>query len=99
MTGIITASMPVFIVENRLYGNHAYATINEGLGKVLRFGANDVSVVTRLLWLATAAAPLLGSALRASGASIYARSWTKHCAWVTRCISAISLTRHCWPVL
>jgi hypothetical protein len=67
MTGIITASMPVFMVENRLYGNHAYATINEGLGKVLRFGANDVSVVTRLLWLAAAAGPLLGSALRASG--------------------------------
>ena len=67
MTGIITASMPVFVVENRLYGNRAYATINEGLGKVLRFGANDASVVTRLRWLAAAAGPLLGSALRASG--------------------------------
>ena len=67
MTGIITASMPVFVVENRLYGNRAYATINEGLGKVLRFGANDVSVITRLLWLAAEAGPLFGSALRASG--------------------------------
>jgi Protein of unknown function (DUF1116) len=44
MAGIITASMPVFVVENRLYGNRAYATINEGLGKVLRYGANDASV-------------------------------------------------------
>jgi Protein of unknown function (DUF1116) len=67
MTGIITASMPVFIVENRVYGNRAYATINEGLGKVLRFGANDVSVVARLQWLAAEAGPLLGAALRASG--------------------------------
>ena len=67
MTGIITASMPVFVVENRLYGNRAYATINEGLGKVLRFGADDASVVTRLRRLAAAAGPLLGSALRASG--------------------------------
>jgi hypothetical protein len=67
MTGIITASMPVFVVENRLYGNRAYATINEGLGKVLRFGATDGSVVARLRWLAAAAGPLLGSALRASG--------------------------------
>jgi hypothetical protein len=67
MTGIITASMPVFVVENRVYGNRAYATINEGLGKVLRFGANDASVLTRLQWLATEAGPLLGAALRSSG--------------------------------
>jgi hypothetical protein len=67
MTGIITASMPVFIVENRAYGKRAYATINEGLGKVLRFGANDASVVARLRWLAAEAGPLLGAALRASG--------------------------------
>jgi hypothetical protein len=67
MTGIITASMPVFVVENRAYGNQAYATINEGLGKVLRFGANDASVITRLYWLASEAGPLLGAALRASG--------------------------------
>jgi hypothetical protein len=67
MTGIITASMPVFIVENRSYGNRAYATINEGLGKVLRFGANDASVLSRLSWLAGEAGPLLGAALRAAG--------------------------------
>jgi len=67
MTGIITASMPVFAVENRAHGNRAHATINEGLGKVLRFGANDASVVARLRWLATEAGPLLGAALRAAG--------------------------------
>ncbi|HEY7650232.1 MAG TPA: DUF1116 domain-containing protein [Methylomirabilota bacterium] len=62
MTGMVTASMPVFVVENR-----AHATINEGLGKVLRFGANDESVIARLRWLASEAGPLLGAALRASG--------------------------------
>jgi len=67
MTGIITASMPVFVVENRAYGNRAHAAINEGLGKVLRFGANDESVVERLRWLRDEAGPLLGAALRASG--------------------------------
>jgi hypothetical protein len=66
MTGIITASMPVFVVENRAHGNRAHVTINEGLGKVLRFGANDASVIARLNWLATEAGPLLGAALRAS---------------------------------
>ena len=66
MTGMITASMPVFVVENRRFGNRAAAAINEGLGKVLRFGANDASVVERLQWLAAEAGPLLGAALRAS---------------------------------
>ncbi len=67
MTGMITASMPVFVVENRAHGNRAHATINEGLGKVLRFGANDESVVARLRWMAEEAGPLLGAALRAAG--------------------------------
>jgi hypothetical protein len=67
MTGIITRSMPVFVVENRAHGNRAHVTINEGLGKVLRFGANDDSVLARLRWLATEAGPLLGAALRAAG--------------------------------
>jgi len=67
MAGILTRSMPVFVVENRAHGNKAYVTINEGLGKVLRYGANDESVVARLRWLATEAGPLLGAALRRSG--------------------------------
>ncbi|HXG02473.1 MAG TPA: DUF1116 domain-containing protein [Candidatus Binatia bacterium] len=68
MTGIITHSMPVFVVENRAFGNRAGATINEGLGRVLRFGANDESVLARLAWLRDEAGPLLGRALRrASG--------------------------------
>jgi hypothetical protein len=67
MTGIITPSMPVLVVENRAHGNRAYVTINEGLGKVLRFGANDDSVVERLRWLQREAGPILGAAIRASG--------------------------------
>jgi hypothetical protein len=67
MTGLITASMPVFVVENRRHGTRAFATINEGLGKVLRFGANDETVLARLHWLAADAGPLLGAALRHAG--------------------------------
>src|SRR5512144_3133443 len=58
MTGLITPSMPVFVVENRAHGNRAHVTINEGLGKVLRFGANDDSVIQRLRWLAREAGPI-----------------------------------------
>jgi hypothetical protein len=65
MTGIVTASMPVFVVEDG--GRRVATTINEGLGKVLRFGANDASVVARLRWLASEAGPLFGEALRAAG--------------------------------
>ncbi|MCI0547314.1 MAG: DUF1116 domain-containing protein [Candidatus Rokubacteria bacterium] len=67
MTGLVTPSMPVFVVLNRARGNRAYATLNEGLGQVLRFGANDDTVVARLRWLAAEAGPLLGAAIRASG--------------------------------
>jgi hypothetical protein len=67
MTGIVTPTMPVLVVENRAFGTRGHATVNEGLGKVLRFGANDESVVARLTWLATEAGPLLGAGLRRSG--------------------------------
>jgi hypothetical protein len=67
MTGLITPSMPVFVVENRAHGNRAHVTINEGLGKVLRFGANDASVVERLRWLQEEAGPILGAAIRETG--------------------------------
>ena len=67
MTGVITPSMPLMVVENRACGNVAYTTLNEGLGKVLRFGANDASVLQRLHWLQDVAAPALHAALQRSG--------------------------------
>jgi hypothetical protein len=67
MTGIVSRSMPVFVVENRAFGNRAGVPINEGLGRVLRFGAHDESVLARLAWLRDEAGPLLGRALRRAG--------------------------------
>jgi len=64
MAGVITCSMPVFVVLNRAFGNRACATINEGLGRVLRFGAYDEGVLSRLVWLRDEGGPLLGRALR-----------------------------------
>ena len=51
MAGIISPSMPVWVVENTTAGNRAYCNVNEGLGKVLRFGANSPEVLARLRWL------------------------------------------------
>ena len=67
MTGMTTASQPVMVVENRRFGNRAYCTINEGLGKVMRFGGNDEQVLNRLRWLRDVLGPAMGAALRASG--------------------------------
>jgi hypothetical protein len=67
MTGVTTKSMPLLVVENRTFGNRALCTINEGLGKVMRFGGNDAEVLTRLAWLRDEFGPLLGKALRSSG--------------------------------
>ncbi len=67
MTGMTTKSQPVMIVENRAFGNRAFCTINEGLGKVMRFGGNDEEVLARLAWLRDVLGPVLGQALREGG--------------------------------
>lgn len=64
MAGIITPSMPAFVVKNKTYGNFAYSNINEGLGKALRFGANDDQVIARLHWIEKTLMPVLKVVLR-----------------------------------
>ena len=67
MAGIISPSMPVFIIENQEHGNRAYCNFNEGLGKVLRYGAYDEGVIKRLKWIEQVLAPVLAEALKRSG--------------------------------
>lgn len=67
MTGMTTVSQPLLVVENRTFGNRAYCAVNEGLGKVMRFGGNDAEVLARLAWLRDEFGPLLGKALRKAG--------------------------------
>ena len=70
MTGITTRSMPLLVVENRAFGNRAVCALNEGLGKVMRFGGNDAEVLARLAWLRDEFGPLLGRALRAGAVEL-----------------------------
>ncbi len=65
MAGVVAPSMPVLVVEDG--GRRAFASLNEGLGKVLRFGAFDDEVVTRLRWMRDTLGPVLDAALRAFG--------------------------------
>ncbi len=67
MTGMTTLGQPVLVVENRTFRNRAYCTINEGLGKVMRFGGNDEEVLNRLAWLRDDFGPAMGVALREMG--------------------------------
>jgi hypothetical protein len=67
MAGVISPSMPVFVVENTAHHNRAFATVNEGLGKVLRFGAYDAEVIRRLRWFQETLGPALSRTLAAAG--------------------------------
>ena len=67
MAGVVSWSMPVFVVRDAATGATAHVTINEGLGRTLRFGANGPDVLTRLRWLADVAAPALHAALELTG--------------------------------
>jgi hypothetical protein len=67
MAGIVSPSMPVWIVEDTAGGKQAYSNFNEGLGKALRFGAYGPDVLARLKWIETVLAPTVGAALAALG--------------------------------
>ena len=63
MAGVISAGMPVVVVEDQVSGTRAYSNLNEGLGRVLRYGANDEEVLDRLRWMGSVLGPDLARAL------------------------------------
>jgi uncharacterized protein DUF1116 len=63
MAGVISPSMPVWIVENVSHGNRAHCTFSEGLGGPFRFGAFDESVIERLHWIRSVLARVIAAAL------------------------------------
>lgn len=67
MAGIISPSMPVCVIRDEEHDAQAFCTMNEGLGKVLRYGAYGAEVIRRLHWMADVLFPTLSAALRALG--------------------------------
>ena len=67
MAGVTSASMSVYIIENETHNNRAFSNLNEGYGKVLRYGAFDAEVQERLRWMEEVMAPVLKDAIEASG--------------------------------
>ena len=70
MAGLVTPSMPVFVIEDRggeRPGTRTFCTLNEGLGKVLRYGAFSEEVVARLAFMRDELGPVLAGALALRG--------------------------------
>ena len=67
MAGIVSPSMPVFIIENEQYGNKTFCTMNEGLGKVLRYGAFSGDVIQKLKWMEMVLYPTLKKTIERIG--------------------------------
>ena len=67
MSGVVTGSMPVLIGLDEATGTRAWCPLNEGSGKVLRYGADDDEVVERLRWMRDVLGPALERALDRTG--------------------------------
>jgi hypothetical protein len=66
MAGVICPSMSVYILENKTHGNRSFSNLNEGYGKVLRYGAYAEEVIDKLRWMEDVMAPVLADAIEAS---------------------------------
>jgi hypothetical protein len=65
MAGVISPSMPVYELEDKKFGTKTYSNMNEGVGKVLRYGAYSDEVLNRLRWMSETAAPVLRATVKA----------------------------------
>jgi len=66
MAGVTSPSMSVYILENETHQNCSYCNLNEGYGKVLRYGAYSDEVITKLRWMEDVMAPMLKEAIESS---------------------------------
>ena len=67
MAGVVSPSMWMFVLKDPASGRRTFCSLNEGLGKVLRYGAYGPEVLERLRWMSAVLGPLLRDAVRATG--------------------------------
>jgi hypothetical protein len=67
MAGVTSASMQVYVVEDATHGLRTFSNLNEGYGKVLRYGAFSDEVIAKLRWMNGTMGPLLAGALAECG--------------------------------
>jgi hypothetical protein len=67
MAGVISPSMQVYVLEDETSGRRTFSNLNEGYGKVLRYGAFAPEVLAKLRWMNGTMAPALSAAIEAAG--------------------------------
>jgi hypothetical protein len=67
MAGVVSPSMWVWVLRDERHATTSWCTLNEGLGKVLRYGAFGPDVIDHLRWMGTVLGPTLRAAVRATG--------------------------------
>ncbi len=67
MAGVTSPSMPIAVVNDGAGAGVSYSTLNEGLGKVLRYGAFGPDTIERLHWMGNVLGPVLKTVLAATG--------------------------------
>jgi hypothetical protein len=67
MAGVVSPSMWMFEVRDAEHGGTAYCSLNEGLGKVLRYGAYGEEVLARLRWMGEVLGPVLAATIDRAG--------------------------------
>jgi len=84
MAGVISSSMKVYVVENIEHGNKSFSNLNEGYGKVLRYGAYSDEVLKKLHWMNDVLGSALEDALAQSNGIDLRASLPKLCTWAMR---------------
>jgi hypothetical protein len=67
MAGVVSASMWCYELRDDVHGGTSWCTLNEGLGRVLRYGAYGPDVLDRLRWMGAVLGPVLRQAVRSVG--------------------------------
>jgi hypothetical protein len=67
MAGVISSSMQVYVVEDETHGHKTFSNLNEGYGKVLRYGAFSNEVIEKLRWMNGRFAAVLRNAIELLG--------------------------------
>jgi hypothetical protein len=73
MAGVISPTMAVYVLEDVTHNRKTFSGLNEGYGKVLRYGAFSPEVLQRLRWMNDTLGPMIGEAL-ASGDGLDVRA-------------------------
>ena len=95
MAGIVSPSMPPWTVTDG-NGRTCRSTLNEGLGKVLRYGAFGPAVTERLVWMQRCSDRRWLRPCAATGRSTPARSSPRWWRWATRATTATGAGTRCW---